>query len=935
MIREYKEVKKLNKLSKKVVSAVTTAAFTMTLVPFAAFAAVPAPAESDFVVSEVNAAGQMSVTVNLDESKDTPATTLENTKVKISVTNASGATVSGGEATDVAALAKDGVAQENASETYTFSGLSAGNHSVAVEVMPDSAAEDAEFVSIPSDDNTAYVSQTPSVGASQLLTSSDEQAMNNKSSVTVDPQDTMNIKFNVLDAQSNSSLLALCDGSTQAAYLWVLNSNGEFTDAITFAKADDVANVDELTPDATDSKYVQKIDESVTAGDIVKAIANRPGTYTICAGIGNPSQVDDAINKNPNTPSAALAQVDKLGGQVKVTVDPYTYETAEFDLKGDAADGSMTSDKTNTFVYDITDGITPNGIKVYTVTGKATQEDGTAAQYEVLNLKSNKSGLKLLDNEVGTDADGNFSFRFTISKADSYTVTIEEDNKDAKATLTVDASATIPDQIKTVKDDGTLLAGNDTNYTTDFEASDFFAKEVQFAITDIYGNAVSGADAIANQGAHTGDADQIRVDAPKGSDLTAGEMKLVWDENNGVYTVQYEDLDGTGADKDLIPGEYTVVVGLNGSSKTATAHFTLAKFGTVQDVDLDITAVDQNGQTAQNNSIEVIDDEVALGQTVTVRAYYVDENGIRVPAPATDDLIWGINGEAVATRSLGSYNPVTFTTATNNGANDGYVGTTITVKVFDGSANKYEERELTVVKAYLAETLEFDSTEGPADKDNTVAVSVVDENGKISKVNGTIHAYVADKSNADANVTVSVAKNVNDGKGALTVTSDAETTADIVVVVAATNGELYGKTLEYTFGEANINADTSVVMTIGSTDYVVNNQLVTGDAAPYVDSNWRTMVPFRVLGETFGAKVFWDNDARTVTYELGDTEIVMTIDSETYTVNGTEKTMDTAPVIGDGDRTYVPVRFVGEALGYTVTALQDANNLTAGVVFQK
>lgn len=95
------------------------------------------------------------------------------------------------------------------------------------------------------------------------------------------------------------------------------------------------------------------------------------------------------------------------------------------------------------------------------------------------------------------------------------------------------------------------------------------------------------------------------------------------------------------------------------------------------------------------------------------------------------------------------------------------------------------------------------------------------------------------------------------------------------------------------------------------------------------------MVPFRVLGETFGAKVFWDNDARTVTYELGDTEIVMTIDSETYTVNGTEKTMDTAPVIGDGDRTYVPVRFVGEALGYTVTALQDANNLTAGVVFQK
>ena len=67
----------------------------------------------------------------------------------------------------------------------------------------------------------------------------------------------------------------------------------------------------------------------------------------------------------------------------------------------------------------------------------------------------------------------------------------------------------------------------------------------------------------------------------------------------------------------------------------------------------------------------------------------------------------------------------------------------------------------------------------------------------------------------------------------------------------------------------------------------------------------------------------------------GDTTVVMTIGETTYTVNDDEATMDTAPVIGDGDRTYVPVRFVAEALGYTVTPLQDANGLTASVVFQK
>lgn len=95
------------------------------------------------------------------------------------------------------------------------------------------------------------------------------------------------------------------------------------------------------------------------------------------------------------------------------------------------------------------------------------------------------------------------------------------------------------------------------------------------------------------------------------------------------------------------------------------------------------------------------------------------------------------------------------------------------------------------------------------------------------------------------------------------------------------------------------------------------------------------MVPFRVLGETFGAKVNWDQDSQTVTYTYGDTELTMTIGEDTYTVNGDEKTMDTAPVL-KGDRTYVPVRFVGEALGYTVTALQDGETgLTASVVFQK
>ena len=94
------------------------------------------------------------------------------------------------------------------------------------------------------------------------------------------------------------------------------------------------------------------------------------------------------------------------------------------------------------------------------------------------------------------------------------------------------------------------------------------------------------------------------------------------------------------------------------------------------------------------------------------------------------------------------------------------------------------------------------------------------------------------------------------------------------------------------------------------------------------------MVPVRALSEAFGGSAEWDGDARTVTVVNGDTTIVFNADSDKYTVNGEEKTMDTELTIVDG-RTYVPVRFVADELGYQITVLKDAQGLTAGVVFQK
>lgn len=112
-----------------------------------------------------------------------------------------------------------------------------------------------------------------------------------------------------------------------------------------------------------------------------------------------------------------------------------------------------------------------------------------------------------------------------------------------------------------------------------------------------------------------------------------------------------------------------------------------------------------------------------------------------------------------------------------------------------------------------------------------------------------------------------------------------------------------------------------ITLTISQPTAMVNGVSTPIDAAnrrivPYIDGNGRTMVPVRFIAEALGAQVTWDGQARTVRIEDGATRIVMTVDSTRYTINGAAKTMDTAPIIHQGwDRTMVPVRFVGEALG--------------------
>ncbi len=90
------------------------------------------------------------------------------------------------------------------------------------------------------------------------------------------------------------------------------------------------------------------------------------------------------------------------------------------------------------------------------------------------------------------------------------------------------------------------------------------------------------------------------------------------------------------------------------------------------------------------------------------------------------------------------------------------------------------------------------------------------------------------------------------------------------------------------------------------------------DEPAYINEASRTMVPVRAVSQAFGADVEWLPESRSVVIHKENREIRLTIDSTIATVDGAEVTLDSAAVIR-ADRTMVPLRFIGEALGTTVS----------------
>ena len=105
-----------------------------------------------------------------------------------------------------------------------------------------------------------------------------------------------------------------------------------------------------------------------------------------------------------------------------------------------------------------------------------------------------------------------------------------------------------------------------------------------------------------------------------------------------------------------------------------------------------------------------------------------------------------------------------------------------------------------------------------------------------------------------------------------------------------------------------------------------------GLGKPFIAVN-RTFVPYRVLGEALGADVSWNNAERKVTAVGNDNTVQMFIGNTKFKVNNVTKTMDVEPFILTAEgRTYIPARYITEGLNYYIDFTQ-ANGKMCIVVF--
>ena len=105
-------------------------------------------------------------------------------------------------------------------------------------------------------------------------------------------------------------------------------------------------------------------------------------------------------------------------------------------------------------------------------------------------------------------------------------------------------------------------------------------------------------------------------------------------------------------------------------------------------------------------------------------------------------------------------------------------------------------------------------------------------------------------------------------------------------------------------------------LTIGSKEIIHKGGTATLDVAPYIE-NGTTFIPLRGLLELMGAEITWISDIQRIEVKTDKSFLEFRIEDDEAFMDSVRYSMPVAPQITEG-RTFIPLRFVSENLGYYV-----------------
>ena len=673
-----------------------------------------------------------------------------------------------------------------------------------------------------------------------------------------------------------------------------------------------------------------------------------------------------------NLPWGGL-QVVKVGDDKDISIEKAIPNNGQATI---GAGGNLSVAETNRH-------LSTNGVPSEDITFKLLDKDGKAVKGATVKLSTSNTNCVVNKEKVTTDKLGQFKFNIAITEEspniDGFTIYIECGSYEGKLQIT--ASSTGAYDLAFTKMPTVALSTDDCTAGS-------YLDDIWIAVKDVNGNFVkpytlqpggnhaepgfAGVIAVSSSDKHYFTNSYINggtvnigsgqsaynvtakawgksaeeyvsiVSKPAGSKL---ENKDIWMTPVGSDAPYQNTL---FTNEDLIAGEYTFKLTLaDGKYKTIT--FTVAEMGTP----VKLTVTPKAGVTELGSktsaSFKLVDangvgcDALEKGTDVAVTGYGVletnvieDKNKVEIYTK-NDDKYAGSEIKIIATNDR--YNLVgEGTIKLNDGKAFIYIPikeakintpTDITYLLMDGQSNMNvtignDEATAKMMVAYgYAKEVPVGTFRAAGGQTSFVVVAKPEgatvnfdaraAGGAITSITGDSYAVGRIECDKPGVVTVQMSMGI-----------------EILQEDGTWSPRYYTGTQNIVFSDGSIGK--TVVMSIGSSEIVIDGEKAAIDAAPIVQ-NSRTYVPFRALAEAFGAEVAYDEATQAVTATLGSNTVVMTIGSATYTVNGEEKTADVAPFISGG-RTMVPVRFAAEAFGSKVIPTYDDNGATADVLFK-